>query len=150
MKTPVRGSRFRFRISVFGLQALILLAGLATLLYFLMPSLSPDAAQTRVHLYLLRTISQEQREMLRERDVSLPDTDLALQWKEAVDRIKNLRFVSVKVKRPLPELLNPLSPDSVVRVVLVGPNEPPRIRYFWLSWAGIDRECSKLAWTFSF
>ena len=76
--------------------------------------------------------------------------DTATQLKEELIQIDNLKFVSVDVKRLIPDiLLSPHRPTHIVRIVSSNQNQQYPPRYFWLSWDNFDRETSKLLWLFS-
>lgn len=115
------------------------------------PELSEQDAQQRVRLCMQREIASHHLEMLREKGVTLPDEETALQWERELKWVKMLSFESIELKRPLPDIfLSPFSPTYVARVVLreeqrVGPE-----RYFWISYSGVDRETSAIMWSFSF
>ncbi len=85
--------------------------------------------------------------VLKEKGMKVPDVEMAKQWKEEIDRVNNLEFISVNIGRPIPDILfNPATPTYVVRVVLSDKEHQDDPRYFWISWDGIDREISRLIW----
>ena len=132
------------------LPGIFLLTVVLILLYVLTPSLGIEDAQKRVRLYLQRELSQEHSAMLKKQGIRLPEYDMAEQWTKEINRINNLKFVSVAMKRPLPDILFGFeSPAYVVQVIFLDENQQHNLRYFWLSWDGIDRETSKLIWFFS-
>ena len=149
MKIWILHKRYNLIIYV-GLPGIILSIGVFTILYILTPSLSIEDAKNRIRLSLQRELSQKHNAMLEKTGNRLPDYDMAKQWEKEINRINNLKFVSVTIKRPFPDILLSFeSPTYVVRVVFLGENRQQSIRYFWLSWDGIDREISKRVWFFS-
>ena len=132
------------------LPGIFLLTAVLLLLYVLTPSLGIEDAKNRVRLCLQRELSQEHSTMLKKQGIKVPDYDMAEQWKKEINRINNLKFVAVTMKRPLPDILFSFeSPTYVVEVTVIDENQQHNLRYFWLSWDGIDRETSKLIWFFS-
>ncbi len=150
MKVATIGSPDHRVVVVVSVCGIGLLAGAVFLLLSLRASLNPEQAERRVRLCISRDISQRHLADLKEQDTTVPDLETATRWKQEFDRVNNLRFVSVTVRRPIPDmLLDPLSPDFVVRAVLSDEDHQHNPRYFWLSWGGIDREVSKFWWVVS-
>jgi len=149
MKIRIFSKRYNVMLYV-ALPGIFLLTVVLILLYVLTPSLGIEDAQKRVRLYLQRELSQEHSAMLKKQGIRLPEYDMAEQWTKEINRINNLKFVSVAMKRPLPDILFGFeSPAYVVQVIFLDENQQHNLRYFWLSWDGIDRETSKLIWFFS-
>ena len=129
---------------------IFLLTVVLLLLYVVTPSLGIEDAKNRVRLCLQRELSQEHSTMLNQQGIRVPYYDMAEEWKKEIKRINNLQFVSVAMKRPLPDILFGFeSPTYVAQVIFVDKDQQHNLRYFWLSWDGIDRETSKLIWFFS-
>ena len=150
MKIRIARTRHGVIISFFGTAAVLLVAALLLLHYILDPAPSPGEADRRVRLILKREFLTRERTALKERGMHLPDYDRARQWKEEIDRINGIPFLSVRVKRLIPDVLFfSTTPDFVVRVVLKEDGGNTRTRYFLLSTAGIDIETSYAAWLFS-
>ncbi len=74
---------------------------------------------------------------------------MANRWLEESNQIKNLIFLSISLKNPILDIFTPDTPTYVVRTVIQDEKQQEQTRFFWLSWAGIDREVSKTAWLFS-
>jgi len=148
MKVYTFRPRHRFIITFTGLFALVLIAALIVL-PFLTSSMSHENAEKRVRRCILRELSQQHMAMLQERGLGLPDAAMAAQWKDEIDRAHNLTFVSIKLRRPIPDVLNPFCPTFVVKAVFQDDASRTIPRYFWLSWDGIDRETAKIVWYFS-
>lgn len=128
----------------------VLLGCAVLILLNLSTSLSKEDAEQRVRLLLSTEVTQRCMAALKDRNKDGFDLETAARMKEELDRINNLKFVSVDVKRLIPDiLLMPDRPSHIVRVVLQNQNQQAAPRYFWLPWADIDRETSKLAWFFS-
>ena len=128
----------------------VLLGCAVLILLNLSTSLSKEDAEQRVRLLLSTKVTQRYMAALKDRNKDGFDVETAAQMKEELTLINNLKFVSVDVKRLIPDiLLMPDRPAHVVRVVLQNRNQQYPPRYFWLPWADIDRETSKLAWFFS-
>ena len=128
----------------------VLLGCAFLILLNLSTSLSREDAEKRVRLLLSTKVIQRYMTALKDQNKKSFDFETAAQMKEELDRINNLKFVSVDVKRLIPDiLLMPDRPSHVVKVVLQNQNQQYPPRYFWLPWANIDRETSKLAWLFS-
>ena len=123
MKISIIQSRYRSVIFV-GISGGTLFVCIVLLLFYLTTSLSPEDALSRVRQCIQREISQRHRAILEEKGIRLPDVVMAMQWKEEIDQANNLKFVSIKVKRPLPDILFSLdSPTYVVRVVFRDKNQ---------------------------
>ena len=123
--------------------AVLILLNLAT-------SLSKEDAQKRVRLLLSTEVTQRYMAAMKDRNAHGFDIETAAKLKEELDMINNLKFVSVDVKRFIPDvLLDSDRPAHIVRVVLQNRNQQDPPRYFWLPYADIDKETSKLLWIFS-
>ena len=150
MKIRIARTRRGVIISFFGTAAVLLAAALLILPYIMNPAPSPKEAEKRVRLLLKRDFLNREQNLLKERGMHLPDYDRARQWKEEIDRIDGIPFLSVRVKRLIPDVLFfSTTPDFVVRVVVQDEKGKTRTRYFLLSTAGIDIETSYAAWFFS-
>ena len=150
MKINIVQTRHGLIISFSGIAAILLLAAIFILPYFLEPTPSPKEAEKRIRLLLKREFLNREMAMLNERGRRLPDYNTALRWKEKNARIDRLKFLSIKVNRLIPDvLLVDPRPHFVVRVVVQGDEGETRTRYFSLSTGGIDRETSYIAWFFS-
>jgi hypothetical protein len=150
MKIRIAKTRRGFIVSFFGLAAVLLVMGILTLPYFLEPAPSPEEAETRIRLLLKREFFNREMDLLKEKGRRLPGADRARQWKEKIDRINRIKFLTTRVNRLIPDvlLLDP-TPHFVVRVEVQDSGGEARIRYFLLSTAGIDTETSYMAWFFS-
>ena len=128
----------------------LLLGCVILIILNLSTSLSKKDAEKRVRLLLSGKVTQQYMAALKDQDTGEFDTETATQLKEELDRINNLKFVSVNVKRLIPDiLLQPHRPTHVVRVVMQNQNQQDPPRYFWLPYANIDKETSKFFWLFS-
>ena len=127
----------------------MLFGGLFLLLVNMVTSMDPEVAEKRVRQCIQRELSQRHMKMLKEKGLAVPDSDLALRWEDEIKQSNNVSFVSVKVKRPFLDILISETPTYVVQVVIDGENQKGSTRYFWLSWDGIDREISRVAWLVS-
>lgn len=114
-----------------------------------MNALEPEDIEHRVRLILMRQISQQHMQDLKDKGLKIPDEQMANQWQEEINRTKKLDFLSLTAKNPIPDILSPDTPNFVVRVKIRDELNHVTTRYFWLSWSGIDREISKIAWYFS-
>lgn len=85
--------------TVRGIPAIILLVSIIALPYLLGGSLEPEEAERRVREYLLREVTYQQLAELESSGADTPDERMALRWKEQIDRVNNMEFVSVEVKR---------------------------------------------------
>lgn len=113
-------------------------------------SLSREDAEKRVRMLLSKEITQRYMATLKDEHKDGFDIDTATQLKEELDRINNFKFVSVDVRRLIPDIVfNPLRPDHVVRIVIQNQKQQCPPRYFLLPWADIDSETSKFLWIMS-
>jgi len=150
MKIRIARTRGGLVISFFGMAALLLVAGICILPYFMEPTPSPEEADKRIRLLLKREFFQRETAILKEKGESLPDHGRAQQWKEEIDRIDRIRFLSLQVNRLIPDiLLLDATPHFVVRVEVQERDGQTRTRYFLLATAGIDRETSYGFWFIS-
>jgi hypothetical protein len=145
----VTRSRGRIIITVFGLPAVILTVIILVFPHLFFTHLSPEDAENRVRQYLRWKTSERYMTLMMERGISIPDIDMANYWKEDIEHINSLKFISVKVKRPFTDILNAVMPDYLVRIIIEDQARHNRIRYFRLSHSGIDREISYFMWFFS-
>ena len=136
-------------ITFFGISAIIFLGLLIALCFVLMNALEPQNIEDRVRLILSREITQKQMQALKNNGLKIPDEEMAIRWRDEFTRINNLEFLSVSVKNPILDIFSPDQPTFVVQAIIRDPSNHVTTRYFWLSWAGIDREISKIAWYFS-
>ena len=101
-------------------------------------------------MLLSREVTQRYIATMKDRHKDGFDIDTATQLKEELDQINDLKFVSVDVRRLIPDIVfNPLRPDYVVRIVMHSQNQQHHPRYFLLPWADIDSETSKFLWNLS-
>ena len=113
-------------------------------------TLSREEAEQRVRTLLSREITQKYMSVVTRNQGTQPDADSTRQLGKELRRIRELQFVTVDVRRLVPDyLLRPHSPTHVVRVVLRDKGRQYPARYFWISWGGVDRETSKYAWYFA-
>lgn len=136
-------------ITFVGIPAILILILLIALSFILMNALEPEDAEHRVRMILMREVTQRHMEELRQTSRKIPNEQMAAQWLEEINQTKNLKFLSLSLKNPILDIFTPDSPTFVVRAVIRNENQQDQIRFFWLSWAGIDREISKIAWLFS-
>lgn len=128
----------------------LLLGSILLLVLNASTSMSPAEAEARVRLYLSREITRQYMQRLNESIAGEPDVEAATEVKEGLGRVRDLEFVSVEVRRLVPDiLLRPHRPTHVARVVLRDEGHQLAPRYFWLPWSHIDSEASELAWFFS-
>ena len=111
-----------------------------------MNALEPEDAEHRVRMILMREVTQRHMEELRQTSRKIPNEQMATLWLEEINQTKNLAILSLSLKNPILDIFTPDSPTFVVRAVIRNENQQDQIRFFWLSWAGIDREISKIAW----
>jgi hypothetical protein len=151
MKIRFVQTRHGVIISFFGLAALLLVAGMLILPYFLVPAPGPKEAEQRIRLLLKREFFDREMAVLREKGRKLPGYDRARQWEREIKRIDRIRFLSTTVNRLIPDiLLLDATPTFVVRVKVQEKGGKARTRYFLLRTDGIDRETTYLPWFFSF
>lgn len=150
MKIRIAQTRHGVVISFFGLVALLLVAGVIILPFYLEPAPSPEEAEKRIRLLLKREFFNREMALVKESGRRLPDHDRARQWKEETHRIDRIRFLSIRVNRLIPDilLLDP-TPHFVVRVKVQENKGKAGTRYFLLRMDGIDTETSYMAWLFS-
>lgn len=150
MKIRFARTRHGVIISFFGLAAVLLVAGMLILPYFLEPAPGPKKAERKIRLLLKREFFNREMAVLKERGRQLPGQERALQWKEKIARIDRITFLSVKVNRLIPDilLLDP-TPTFVARVRVQEHGGKARMRYFLLRTDGIDQETIYLSWFFS-
>jgi len=128
----------------------VLLGCAVLILLNLSTSLSKEDARKRVRLLLSKEVTERYTAILKDKDADGFDIETATQMKEELNRVNNLKFVSVDVRRLIPDiLLAPHRPTHIVRVVMQNQNQQHTQRYFWLPYAYIDKETTKLLWIFS-
>lgn len=150
MKIRIAQTRHGLVISFFGLAALLLVAGIIILPYYLEPAPGPGEAERRIRLHLKREFFNREMALVKESGKRLPGRERALQWKAESDRIDRIRFTSTEVNRLIPDiLLMDPTPHFVVRAEVQEKDGKTRTRYFFLRMDGIDTETSYLAWLFS-
>jgi len=142
-------SKDHFTITFVGIPAILFLIALVVFSFMLMNALEPDDAEHRVRMILMREISQRHMEELKRTGIKLPDEQMAKRWLAEINQTKNLEFLSLSLKNPILDIFTPDSPTFVVQALIRDEKQQEKTRYFWLSWAGIDREISKIAWLFS-
>ncbi len=132
-----------------GIYGIIFLGVLLSLPYLFSSSLTPEDAKRGIREYLLWKLSQQQLAELKSSGMRVPDTRMALRWKEQTEQVHDTEFLSLEVKRAL--LVPPLRKRTnfVVRAVIRDTKQQTQTRYFWVN--GLIsvlnvRESSKLAW----
>lgn len=138
----------RRAIAASGVFAVLLLSGWIAIPYLLdhsLYSLTPEEAEEDIRLYLL--IEAAEKYLVDEDgNMGVPDREAALRYEEEVDRIDNLEFVSVEVRRTIiPPHLRRSRPHFVVKAV-IRDRENIQTRYFWSDAIRVVRETSKLHW----
>jgi len=135
----------RSTITVSGVSAIIVLLGILILPYLWDDSLEPGEAEEAIRLYLL--VEAADRYLVEREDGStgFSNRQMGLRYEEEVDRVNNLEFVSVEVKRTIipPHLRR--STHFVVKAVIRDQGQIVT-RYFWLNGPMVVRETSKLHW----
>jgi hypothetical protein len=111
----------------------------------LSPTIGPQAAADRVRVFLTSCVTQQHQAELRESGQRMPDTAMAERWQEELRRVHDTEFLSVDVRRPLPDYLS-VRPSFVVRIVLRQQGGPPQTRYYWLGRTTLGAETSKWVW----
>ncbi len=146
----------RIRLRYRNLHFLIILSGgllfcLAVLvLLSLSTPISEEEAKARVRLILSKKITQQYMHILKDKQLSQYDFDIGKQLEEELNRIKNLEFLSIEIRRLIPDiLLRPEMPTHIVKVILRDKDKKYPPRYFWIDWFYFDRETSKYVWWFS-
>lgn len=150
MKAHLSVKRYHFFLYL-GLPSIFLAVGIVTVLCLITPSLNDEEAKRRIRLSLKRELSQKHMTILKKSGKKVPDHQTAIQWQEEIRKINSLRVSSVIIKRPLPDIVLAFDrPTYVAQVTFLDEEQHQNIRYFWLSWAGVDREISKWIWYFSY
>jgi len=138
----------RRAIAVSVVFAVLLLSSWIAIPYLLersLFSLTPEEAEEGIRLYLLIEAA-DQYLVDEDGNPGVPDREMALRYEEEVDRIDNLEFVSVEVRRTIiPPHLRRGRPHFVVKVV-IRDRENIQTRYFWSDSIMVVRETSKLHW----
>jgi len=147
--TLVRSSSRITLIITVAVPAIFVLGLIVLYLLHLATALGPEETQQRIRLCLLTEVSQRYMAAYKRQGLELPGNELAEQWAQEIKAINNLEFISIKVKRPIPDLFFAELPTYVVRVVFRDADQEYAPRYFWLSQGDIDREISKMAWHLS-
>src|SRR5436309_1446559 len=139
----------RWAITARAMYGIILLGVLFSLPYLFSGSLPPEDAKRGIRDFLLWKLSQQHLAELKDSGMRVPDTRMALRWKEQTEQVRNTEFLSLEVKRAL--LVPPLRKRTnfVVRAVIRDTKQQTQTRYFWVN--GLIsvlnvRESSKLAW----
>jgi hypothetical protein len=146
MKFRTRIASRRRTITVSGVPAIILLLGILILPYLWDGSLEPEEAEEAIRLYLLSEVTDQYLVEREDSSIGIPNREMGLRYEEEVDRVNNLEFVSVEVRRTIipPHLRR--SMHFVVRAVIRDQKQHTETRYFWLNSAIVVRETSKLHW----
>lgn len=123
------------------------LLALAALVFFNATStLSREDAQARIRVVLQREVLQRQA---LSGGAMTPEKAAALA--RALAGVRAIEFAALDTGKLLPDyVLRPHRPTHIVRAEMGAPGRPPAVRYFWLSWDGIDRETGRTAWYFAF
>jgi hypothetical protein len=135
----------RRTITVSGVSGIVLLLGILALPYLLDDSLEPEQAEEGIRLYLLSEVT-DQYLVDGDGGTGIPDREMALRYREEIDRVNHLQFVSVEVKRSIipPHLRR--GTDFVVKAVIRDQEQHTETRYFWFDGSRVVRETSKLHW----
>jgi hypothetical protein len=139
----------RITVTGFGFAGVLLLVGALALPTLLSRILTPEQAKQEIRDYLEMRASRRFMEELRARGLRVPDTEMALRREAESNDIKATEFLSVKVRRPLPDRLT-LRPNTVAEVVMRDATGKVETRYFWLSRRFLHRETSRIAWILAF
>lgn len=133
MKFRVALSSDRRSLTVRGVPAVILLLGILVLPYLLAGSLEPEEAERRIREYLLREVTRQQMAELESGGTRVPDRETALRWEEQINRVNELEFDAVEVKRAV--LVPPLRrrTNFVAKAVFRDENRRVQTRYFWFN-----------------
>ena len=110
----------------------IIFLGVLSLPYLFSSSLTPEDAKRGIREYLLWKLSQQQLAELKSSGMRVPDTRMALRWKEQTEQVHDTEFLSLEVKRAL---LVPLlrkrrnSPRilSFARLFVIRSSKPKRV-----------------------
>ncbi len=134
-------------MAVSGVFAIILLSGWLAIPYLLdysLFSITPEEAEEGIRLYLLSEVT-DQYLVDEDGNMGIPSRETALRLEEEVDRVNNLEFVSVEVRRTIipPHLRR--STHFVVKAI-IRDRENIQTRYFWSDASRVVRETSKLHW----
>jgi hypothetical protein len=119
-------------------------------LFNLSSKLPVQDAEKRIKLILARQVTQLYLDPGTHKMPGNMDAETGKRYGEELKSIRELKFSSIKVRKLIPDyILMPHRPTHIVQAELLteGYQHPPR--YFWLSWSGIDREISRVAWYFS-
>ena len=149
MKFRTRIASRRRTITVTGVPAIILLLGILVLPYLWDYSLEPEEAQEAIRLYLLGEVTDQYLVEHEDGSIGIPNREMGLRYEEEVDRVNNLEFVSVEVRRTIipPHLRR--GTTFVVKAVIRDPQEQhTKTRYFWFDGPILVRETSKHHWYF--
>ena len=119
-------------------------------LFNLSSELSLQDAEKRVKLILAREVTLSYLDPETHKMPKSMDADEGRHLGEELKGIREIKFSSLKIRKLIPGyILMPHRPTHIVRVELRSGDYQYPPRYFWLSWAGIDREISRIAWYFS-
>ncbi len=134
-------------MAISGVFAIILLSGWLAIPYLLdysLFSLAPEEAEEGIRLYLVSKVA-DQYLVDKDGNIGIPSREMALRYEEEVDRVNNLEFVSVEVRRTIipPHLRR--GTHFVVKAV-IRDRENTQTRYFWFDAGRVVRETSKLHW----
>ena len=105
MKINIFQPRNRRVIIYVGISAAAIFAGIFLVLVNLATSMNSEEAKKRVRVCIQRDIAQSHMNMLKEKGYRLPDNEMARQWQEELTQAKNLNIISIKIKRPLLDIL---------------------------------------------
>jgi hypothetical protein len=136
----------RSTITVSGVSAIVLLLGILVLPYLWDGSLEPEEAEEAIRLYLLGEVAEQYLVEREDGSTGILNREVGLRYEEEVDRVNNLEFVSVEVRRTIipPHLRR--STHFVVKAVIRDQEQHTETRYFWFNGPIVVRETSKLHW----
>lgn len=143
--------RLRNKLILIALTGAVLLSVALATLFNMSGSLSVEAAEKRIRVYLTKQMSQKLIKVNAEFPEGYEKQKKLSELAEELKKVNAVEIISIEVKKLLPDIfVRPHRPTHIARVKLRTANEQFTLRYFWLPWSNIDIETSEAAWYFAF
>lgn len=118
------------KILLRGVGGLLLILLILTLPHIFAARLSPSQAESEIRDYLGRQLTAVQLSQLSDRDLTVPDQAMAVQWQTDRQRLKDMKFSTLSVRNFLFTPPFVTSRIFVVQTRLQYDGEPLVTRYF--------------------
>lgn len=147
MKNHTTFALDRRTITFRGIPAILLLLGIFILPRLLVGSPEPAEAEERIRQYYLLEVIQQQMAEREAGGAEVLDEETALRWADEIERVDDMRFVSVEVKRAI--FVPPFRRRTQFAVkAVIQDRGQEETRYFWFNGTrpGSVQESSRSEW----